>query len=464
MQELSDRGSSSVAQASEAEIFRPLLTYRYFIIVFTTAAGLSALAMTYIYSEKYEAQKTLVFKPTEVTRLRDHDTQAFGAPAPAAAYRIISTTLDDLTKSDLLLRKVVTQLHLDAPEPRVYTGPPYYRWYKMSKDWLVDVASDAWSILKYGRIIENDRTTDAIEALRKDIRIRSEDSQVFTLRVRDKQPDRVVAIANEITHQLMTLLREIQQRPATVRRVELQTLLAKKRFEVQDYQNKITDLLDRNHVASVAEEIEKGMYRYSQLLLAANNLDAEIKQSKATIAAYSRQLSARSSDGLQAQNRERLKTDEFRKLATDKAAAESVLSGLLAKHEALDQTIASLKDRLTKLPTIQAEYEELHAQVQRSERDYSLLNDALQEASIRERNAATELVIQNESQEAKEPATPIKVYHVLLSLVLALLLSSGLSFVLDFFHIKMFTPQWEEEPSSTGLEQAQKTFVMLPEA
>jgi len=450
MQELLREVSFPSKSLARHDVFKPIGAYRYFILVFTVTSALSSLALTYIYSEKYEAQKAIVFKPTEVTRFSEHDTQAFGSPTPAAAYKIISSTLSDLAKSDLLLRGVVTKLHLDVAQPRIYDGPFYYRWYRISKDWLADIAGDAWDILKYGRIVDKDRTHDAVDTLRGDIKIKSQDSQVFTLSVLDRYPDRAVAIADEIVNELTMLLREIQQNPATERRTELEGLLARKKAEVEEYQKKIIDLFNQNQVASISEEIEKGMYRYSQLLLEDNNLQAEIQQVKATIAAYSEQLSAE--NGGSEPSKERLKTDEFRKIATDKANSESKLSGLVAKQQSIDTTVAGLKDRLIKLPIIQAQYEVLNNQVQRSEHDYSMLSNAFQEARIRERDGLTELIIEDEPSKPKAPATPIKVYHVLLAFALGLLFSTGFAFVLDFFDVTLFSIRERTEQSPTLVE------------
>src|SRR5262249_9094627 len=161
------------------ELFRPLWTFRAYILVFAASSMLGALALTYIYSEKYEVKKTIIFKPFEVTRIQGNETQTFGTPAPPAPYKLVGATFDQLVQSELILADVVKKLSLDVPEPRIYSGicnewmsdigPCIIQLYKMAKDWVSDVGSDIWSILKYGRIV-GDPTAGAIASLRQNIR------------------------------------------------------------------------------------------------------------------------------------------------------------------------------------------------------------------------------------------------------------------------------------------------------
>ena len=58
------------------------------------SAMLSALALTYIYSERYRAEATIFFKPSDVTRLTSYSTQALGAPFPSnTASKAIDQTI-----------------------------------------------------------------------------------------------------------------------------------------------------------------------------------------------------------------------------------------------------------------------------------------------------------------------------------------------------------------------------------
>ncbi len=425
---------------SNWELFEPLQKHRSFIVVFTMSAALSALLFTFVFSEKYQAETTIMFKPTEVTRWRENTPEAFGAPVPQAAYKVIGQTLQDVAKSEPLLRRVVEKLHLDVPESRSYEGPFYVRWYKATKDLVMDTGGNAWSILKYGRIIKPNLTGKAMEKLRKDIKISNADSYIFVLKVRDKHKDRVAAIANTVSNELVSLLQSNEQKRAENRRTQLRELLDKKQLEIHDYRTKIEDLLNTNHIASVAQETDKNVYRYSELELSRLNTEADIYETHATIRAYDRKLALRDPNASVPDNMARIQAEDFKRVSSEKLSAEVKLRGLYGKQTSLEKTLADLSARISKLPNIQLKYDSLNNQVERSERDYSLLNDALQEAVVQERSSATNLIIQNSASAPDSPVSPIKIYHVALASSLAIFLSVGLAFVFGYFNIRVFIP------------------------
>ena len=109
----------------------------------------------------------------------------------------------------------------------------------------------------------------------------------------------------------------------------------------------------------------------------------------------------------------------------------------LARGLALQASLARVDEDLVKLPVIGNRYETLNSQVKRAERALDILSNSLQEASLLEMHGLTELIIQDEPRAPLAPVTPIKIYHALLSFMLALLLACGLAFVLDFFSVRM---------------------------
>src|SRR5258707_1129177 len=86
------------ADVEQADL-RPLREHRAFISVFILSAMLSALVLTYIYSERYRAETTIFFKPSDVTRLGTHSTMALGAPLPTLPYKVVTQTITGLMDS-----------------------------------------------------------------------------------------------------------------------------------------------------------------------------------------------------------------------------------------------------------------------------------------------------------------------------------------------------------------------------
>jgi uncharacterized protein involved in exopolysaccharide biosynthesis len=421
------------------ELFEPLKRHKSFVLVFTLSAALSALGLTYIYSEKYEGDTTILFKPTEVTRLRDHTDEAFGAPLPQAEYKVIGKTIEDLTSSRALLEPVVTRLKLDVPDSRTYTGPFYYVWYKEAKDYVNDEARDIWSFLKYGRVIEKTNMESAVGTLKDNITIDNKDSYVFELKVRDKHQERVAAITNAVADQLVLLLQRTEQQRAGSRSVQIKKLMDAKRAEITSYQKGIADTLNSNRVASVSQETEKDIYRYSELALAEKNNEADLHDAEATLQSYDQKLGQLDSGG-DAGRGPRLQADDYKRLSSERLEAQVTLAGLNAKHDSLDSSLRDLSASTQRLASLQVSYDNLTNRLEQSQRDYALLNDAYQEAVLQEQPNPANLAIQSRADQPTAPAEPVKLYHVGLAASLAILLSIGLSFVFGFFNIRLFIP------------------------
>jgi uncharacterized protein involved in exopolysaccharide biosynthesis len=435
MSEQSEQNPDPTFVFSHWEVFEPLHRHLFFIVVFTLSAILSALLLTYIFSEKYEAQMTILLKPQEITRLREHDTQALGAPLPQAEYKVVGQTLQDLAASEPLLLAVVKTLKLDVPEPRTYEGPFYSRWYKEAKDTFEDCGGNLWSILKYGRVLEPDPTASAVMTLRKNIKLENSDSNVFILKVRDKHPDRVAEITTVLANELVALLQKNGQGTAGTRSAELRENLARKYKAIENDSEQINQLMSRYHAGSIAEETEELTGEYTDVESSWLTALSDIKQNSAMIASFSEKLANPASIGRGGQ---RLQADDYKKMASDRLATEVNLHGLKDKSAALKGSLGQISARLQQLSRAQVEYELLDANRHRDQRDYSLINDALQEALLQEGNSFTSLVITGPAVASNQPTTPIKIYHVMLAFVLGLLFSVGIAFVFGYFDVQFF--------------------------
>lgn len=284
MVDVSIAGADPGSPGIEREALRPLGEHRAFITVFVLSAMLSALALTYIYSERFRAEATIFFKPSEVTRLTSYSTQALGSPFPSnTAFKAVDQTIFQLVDSDPLLRQVVTDLHLETPEPRDISGPWYVGYYQQIKYALEDFANYTWQILKWGRIID-DPVDGAVASLRSRIKVTSLNSYAYSLNVTARSPRQAVAIADDLGAHLIGSLRRVDLRSADERRQRLATLRDGKARDIESIETKMQNLLASSQIASLPDELTEATKRASQLLGEQADTTADLRHSDAKLA------------------------------------------------------------------------------------------------------------------------------------------------------------------------------------
>jgi uncharacterized protein involved in exopolysaccharide biosynthesis len=416
------------------EALAPLRAHLAFIIVFVVSASASALALTYIYSEQYQSEVTIFFKPRTTTKLIGQQTEALGSPVPTAPFKVIGQTLAGLANSDAVLRSVVADLRLDVDEPKDYSGPWYVSWYRRAKDYLSGVGSDAWSILKYGRVITEDPVAHAIRDLRKHVKVEHEDSYVFTVQAINKKQEVAARIADTIADRLADLLRSENQLPEKLQHEEQERLLASKAAVIKDLESRMRDLLASNQVGSLLPEIENGSSRLSQLELSRARVEADLRQEEARVSGLTAKLGALSAAG---NVRDSGLGQNFSKFNTEKLTTEVNVGGLRENLASTERSITKLRADLQQLSRIKVDYDLMSNELEAAKRNYEILSGALQETVIRQTTAQTELRIR-EAQVSELPRSPIKIYHVGLAAILAAIVSIGLAYVFSYFQIKFF--------------------------
>lgn len=425
----------------------PLRKHRAFLTVFILSAMLSALVLTYIFSERYLAQTTIYFQPSDVMRLTTHATQALGSPFPVPEFKVITQTITGLVYSDAMLRRIVTGQHLDVEEPRDLSGPWYVRRLKELKYGLADYASDAGMLLQFGRFVKGDPVQQAMARLYRQIKIRNEDSYVYTLQVAANTPQRAAAIADDISAALVDLLHQDDQGSIKKRSEETTALKDDKLREIEGIETSMRDLLASNDVASVKDELEKVTDRASKLQQERTTTMADLRQSDAKVMALAGKLrlptppeSARDDNPAMTRRPSRINVDDYAKLTSNRLDAEVNSASLRARFDSLERSYAEVVARLQVLNRIQAAYDLMSGRLKSAQRDYTALTDALQELAIKTTAGQSELHIEAKAETPAVPVSPIKIYHVAAAGVLAALIAIGLAYVLDYLDIRVFLP------------------------
>lgn len=457
-----------------ADYWSVLVEQRGFIAVFVLSAALTALALTYVFSEKYESYTAISYRVQEVARFKPEENRAMGSNVPQVPFKVIGQTLQGVLTSDAILRDVVKTQKLDQKQ-RDYTGPWYRVWYRKTKDWLREYAGYAWMFLKFGRIVEEDPTSTAIEELRKNVTVVNRDSYVFHLYVRDSEPERAARVVDQLSDVLANWLLEYSRQPGRARGDQLDGLVKERRQEIEKRRRDIEVLLEQSGVASVSIETERLTENLGSLRLEESRLASEIARARARQASVAAKLEVKqrilgatgaagsspepvehfppdwsyrifkepssSPEGV-----EHIPPDDFKKLASQQVFDGLDLDSLLAKQAALRQTISSYEARLQKLPAIQNRLDSLKLSLAALEREFNLFNDGVQEAIVRASSSVSEVRVLHPATVPSGPVSPIKVYHVLLAGGLGLLVSVGLVYLLDFLGIRWFFAPPRQEP------------------
>ena len=452
--------AGAVDSESFADAMRPLREHRAFIVVFVLSAMLSALALTYMYSERYRAAATIFFKPAERTKLTQHTTVALGAPFPSnTQFVAVDKTISQLLDSDALLRHVVADLHLEVPEPRDLSGPWYVRYYNQVKNALEDYSSYAWDILRWGRIID-DPVGGAVARLRSSLKVTSNDSYVYNLTASAKTPQRAKAIADNLGTRLVDTLRRIDLGAAEERRDRLAELRDEKGHDLENIAEQIRDLQARNHIASLNDELTEATSLASHFQRQQGDTKAELHESDAKLAEVlaeltklteltaRTQLPTREAENAGRDLAETAWSSRLRlgRLTSDRLDAQLRSRGLSAKLASTDRSYADAQARLQDLARVQAKYDFFSAQLAAAKRDYASLSDAYEEAVIETTTGQSQLHMQALATALPSPISPIKIYHVGAAGALALMIALGLAYVLDYFGISLFLPP----PSGDG--------------
>jgi uncharacterized protein involved in exopolysaccharide biosynthesis len=399
-----------------------------FIIVFCLAAILSAVALTYVMSEKYQAATTIFYRPLEVSLLRQKEIESFGAPTPSTPFGAIRQTLRDAIKNEAILRRVVDELDLDKEGPPPTYGAWYLRLFHGTKNFFRSRLTWGWMLLKYGRVIEEDPTVTAIKELRANIDILStKDSYIYILKVKDKYPVRAARIVDVSAQYMVEWLSSHHESSAMARLQQLDKQLAGKEMELAALERERKTLLEENKLVSISEETTKGLANLYELQLEEVRLNGKIRKTRREVAEYEKVTQEEPDDYVQ---REDIKSARSAKLFQ-----EIDLKALTEQRDHISDSIKELSARLDLLPSLQEKLDILDVKIRSGIREHEHLKDFHTEVAAQVAASQSEAKILHAATVPAAPVQPIKAYHVGLAALLAVLFSVGSVFVLDFLGI-----------------------------
>jgi len=480
-----------------------LREYRSLIGWFVLSAMLSSLALTYIYSEKYLAVKTIMFRPNQkIGSDRMEQPTALGFPVPMLPFEVIGETIEQVGTSERILRPVVSDLKLDVALPNTKTGLGWY--YTEAKDRTKKFISDTWLTLKFGRVIKENPTSSAIKLLAANVRIEAtRKNYTAVLSVMDKDPSRAAIICDHVADQLVSFMLDLSVQSARRNAAELAARMGEKKLQVDSVRGQIEMLKKDKNLTDLGQE--SAIYLTSaeqfqrQLLDCQAELSArraELTNTTAQLEGISANLKATemtSQDPLHDQLRGSIVEQEVelegmlkrlpeshpdvqslkgklsaaRKLIGDvkeirissfttepnklhqelsgqQIKLKAQISGLESQADSLSKNVNNAKLRVPS-PEVEKTYKDLSLQLEVAEADYRKLAGLVEAARAEEITAAAEVYTLHPATPQEIPIKPVKIYHVSLSVALALVLGLGLACAADYLRLA-----WSGSATPTG--------------
>lgn len=465
---------------------------RWYVVIFVVSAMLTSLAITYVVSERYRAGTLIIYRPTDVVEVQTKfvmpQKTAFGFPVPSAPFDALGATLEQVGGSERVLRKVVIELNLDAPDPIPPSGWAY--WYHSTKNFVKQLKTDTLQLLKYGRLLESDPTTEAIIDLQNNVTIEPLENYTVRVVVKDRDPIRAARIADKIAEHLVEEMRDLAVGSAKVRGSELEQQVKNKQQEVIDTRNRIKSLKEsadfklldeetkllletieslerelaqnRKNLAGAEARLQSFVESRAQIermvksseTIEDDAVHTELRKMRANYAVTLRGLLEKHGDGhpevadvkarieevdllLASTGPTRLTSmtsalnEVYQKTGVDEVNTKAEVKGLQAANDRLMQAVQDARSRLFP-PSVEVELRELELELKLREIEYTEVATARDEFRIAESASIPEIEPLFNATPIHKPVSPIKIYHVGLSGLLALSLALAAVFVVDF--------------------------------
>lgn len=473
---------------------------RWLLVIFIVSAMITSLAITYVFSEKYQAGTIIMYRPTDTTQVKQNvaipDKTALGFPVPALPFEAVGETISRIGKSERVLRKVVVELGLDQPEVNDKQGLAwlYTETKSTTKRWL----KNTWEVLKYGRVIHEDPTTDAIIGLMNYVTIDSRENYTSTISMVDKYPERAALIVDRVANILVDEVKELSVSAAREQAEHLEERLNAKQAEIKSVQSEIEALKKEWQFDELDNEMALRLQTLEEMQAKLLQNEIKLSTARATLASLASQRSELETvvptsqtvqddplygelQALGAQYRveadslltrlgpqhrnvlavmEKINSIDakmanlgavriasevsgtnptYEQARLEEIAARAEVDGLVAENTSLQNAVKQAKARVI-TPAVVSQLDSLELKLKTQKDDYTQIAAALEEARTAVLTNAAEISVLFPATPIHEPIKPIKIYHVALSGLLALALGVAAVFVTDFGRSMWNTP------------------------
>jgi uncharacterized protein involved in exopolysaccharide biosynthesis len=386
-----------------------LLRRRIYLIaavcVVTMLGGYGLSFVSAVIPERYDASALVLVRPHDPIKIEEGSSSKEFLDFPVAQTPVVETaskTYIQIIQSPALIGGVVRELGLDhKPQEKEAAGDTIlermYRSMKALSNGVEPYISDAFSLVKYGRVVKEDPFTKAVNHVRRGLGLKSyEDTYVFEIDYADEDPRTAAEVANTTTRLFIKFMEDMRS------------------SEGRDAANRLKSELEENR---------------QQLVNARDNLE-KYKASHGTFLyqpEYEAKLKVVSDLTVELAKLDASYANENLAAGTIEANTYAKKRGRLLK--VLDENQADLGS----LPSVERDLQLRQADVDVANSTYAIVAKKLQDAEIKS-DAIPEARLISPAIAPQLPTSPRRVTIVLVSLFTGLLAGVALVFFLEYIN------------------------------
>jgi uncharacterized protein involved in exopolysaccharide biosynthesis len=266
-------------------IFEALRRHTFLIAslcIITLLAGWGVSFISPLVPEKYEASAVVLVRPHEQIRTEPNSSGKEFLDFPVAQTPIVesaSKTYIQIIQSPALVGEVVRQLGLDHKPPKEVESSGVFGWIvvpaKAIFDGVQPYFEDALSIVKYGRVQEDDPFIKAMKRVEKGLALKSyEDTYVFEINYNDEDPQVAADVANTIARLFIEFMKKMRASEGKDSAQRLEGVLEESRQRLVDAGESLRKYKEAHDVFLYEPEYEQKLKVIADLTVELAKLDA----------------------------------------------------------------------------------------------------------------------------------------------------------------------------------------------
>lgn len=275
------RQQGNFSERMEAIALFGVLRRHVFLIfalcIVTMLAGYGVSFISALIPEKYDSSAIVLVRPHDPIKIEPNTSGKEFLDFPVAQSPVIesaSKTYIQIIQSPALIAEVVRELGLDH-KPKAKAPGGIFGYLKPLYEGVASNLKDAYTVLKYGRLLNDDPFTKAVKDLSKGLMLKSyEDTYVFEIKYSDEDPQTAADVADTVARLFIRFMEDMRSSEGKDAANHLNSELEHSRQRLEEVRESLRKYKEAHGVFLYQPEYDEKLRVISDLTVELAKLDA----------------------------------------------------------------------------------------------------------------------------------------------------------------------------------------------